>query len=383
MASLSSIAIALGIVLPRVTRGPTLQDDRVASMLFAIGASMLTFTALVFSLLFLVVQWGTTTFTPRLNLFRDDPLVWHAFGAIEQSYSAVGQVIHYTIVATNDGNVTLSGVTVSDPSVSGLSCTPANGSSLAPGGSMTCTATHTIVQADLDAGHYANTACVDDGPGNAAQACANEDVPRVAVCSVVSSISSNFNGTRISAGDYIWFNSVLSVSGLGSQPVTITLTGSTVQSNAFSLSVPNARITFDPTATVATTTFDVPTNTWITIVPTQGTGNVLLSGLAFLVPQGGLAGGLNPVTWAGTLSSDTPGVKISWKWAAAVYNSFSTDYNALQVKPVDTNSLSAYKNSDHAGTPEAYKNFVTGGARGGGGSNFTGSYSGTTKAVCP
>ena len=42
---------------------------------------------------------------------------------------------------------------------------------------MTCTATHTVTQADLDAGHYANTACVDDGAGGAAEACANKDVP--------------------------------------------------------------------------------------------------------------------------------------------------------------------------------------------------------------
>jgi uncharacterized repeat protein (TIGR01451 family) len=33
----------------------------------------------------------------------------------EASYNAVGQVIHYTIVATNDGNVPLAAVTVSDP----------------------------------------------------------------------------------------------------------------------------------------------------------------------------------------------------------------------------------------------------------------------------
>ena len=47
------------------------------------------------------------------------------------------------------------------------------------------------------------------------------------------------------------------------------------------------------------------------------------------------------------------------------------------VKPVDSNSASQYHNSDHAGTPENFKSFVTGGARGGGGSNFTGSYSAT------
>src|SRR5439155_361606 len=39
-------------------------------------------------------------------------------------------------------------------------------------------------------------------------------------------------------------------------------------------------------------------------------------------------------------------------------------------------------NSDHAGTPEAFKPYVIGGARGGGGSNYTGSLSGTV-AVAP
>ena len=99
--------------------------------------------------------------------------------ATETSFNAVGQVMHYTIVATNVGNTTLAAVTVTDPGVSGLTCTPANGSSLAPGASMSCTATHTVTQADIDAGHYANTACVDDGAGGAAQQCATKDVPAV------------------------------------------------------------------------------------------------------------------------------------------------------------------------------------------------------------
>ena len=99
--------------------------------------------------------------------------------ATETSFNAVGQVLHYTIVATNVGNTSLAAVTVTDPGVSGLTCTPANGSALAPGASMTCTATHLVTQADLDAGQYANTACVDDGLGGAAQQCASKDVPAV------------------------------------------------------------------------------------------------------------------------------------------------------------------------------------------------------------
>ena len=52
--------------------------------------------------------------------------------ATETNYDSVGDVIHYTIVATNDGNMTLRDVTVTDPNVGNLSCTPANGSSIWP-----------------------------------------------------------------------------------------------------------------------------------------------------------------------------------------------------------------------------------------------------------
>ncbi len=95
----------------------------------------------------------------------------------ETSYDSVGDVIHYTIEATNDGNTTLAAVTVTDPNASGLSCTPANGSPLTPGQTMACTASHTITQADIDAGSYNNAACVDDGAGGAAQACDDVTTP--------------------------------------------------------------------------------------------------------------------------------------------------------------------------------------------------------------
>ena len=42
--------------------------------------------------------------------------------AAPTSYSQVGQVINYTLVATNDGNVTLTGVRISDPKLGTLSC---------------------------------------------------------------------------------------------------------------------------------------------------------------------------------------------------------------------------------------------------------------------
>ena len=96
--------------------------------------------------------------------------------ATEQSFNAVGDVVDYTIIALNTGDTTLDSVTVTDPLVANLACTPANGSSLEPTESMLCTASHTITQADIDAGSFLNTACVDDGAGGANQACENEEV---------------------------------------------------------------------------------------------------------------------------------------------------------------------------------------------------------------
>ena len=210
----------------------------------------------------------------------------------------------------------------------------------------------------------------------------------VASCSTgITSIQSNFNGTGIAGGNYIWFNSVFKPTPAGAlqgRVVTYFFTNQfidfTANSTPYHLSVPNAIVTFSPFVTTATTVFSTTGNTWVTTVPMTSTalpGNTFLSGLAFPVPLAGLPGGINPVTWSGNLSSDTPGVSAQWQWAAAVNTLFSTTYNNLGVKPVDANYANPYLNSDHAGTPENLKGSVTGGATGGGGSNYTGSYSGT------
>ncbi|MBM3500844.1 MAG: hypothetical protein FJX74_19470, partial [Armatimonadetes bacterium] len=73
------------------------------------------------------------------------------------TYSAVGQVISYSYLVTNSGNVNLNGpFSVSDDRAADETC-PAT-ATLAPGDSITCAATYTITQADLDAGSVTNTA---------------------------------------------------------------------------------------------------------------------------------------------------------------------------------------------------------------------------------
>lgn len=200
------------------------------------------------------------------------------------------------------------------------------------------------------------------------------------VPSTFSSIVSNFNGTAIPAGDTVWFNAALKISGLGNSPVTVEVTNQVISFSAggtdYTVNVPDSDITFAPTTTSAALVFNAGQNAWVASLPSTFSGNAFLGAAELQVPAG-LPGGINPVTWSGNFATDTPGVKINWQWGAAVYSNFSTDYSALNVKPLDSNKLTAYQNSDHAGTPEAFKNFVMGGARGGGGSNWTGSYSAT------
>lgn len=202
-----------------------------------------------------------------------------------------------------------------------------------------------------------------------------------------SSITANFNGTAIAQGDYIWFTGALKVQGLGSGPTSVYISRASISFSAngttYTIAVPSSEITFSSSTKVATTEF-VQLNPlflgmgWETDLQLSGlAGNDLMTAVQFKVPSSGLPGGIKNVTFTATFSSYTPGLTVNWQWAAAVYTSFDTDYNSLGVKPVDDNKASIYQNSDHAGTPENYKTFVIGGATGGGGSNFTGSLSGT------
>ncbi|MBK1442831.1 DUF11 domain-containing protein, partial [Parapedobacter sp. ISTM3] len=72
-----------------------------------------------------------------------------------------GDVITYTFEVTNTGNMTLSGVSVTD-GLAGLSALtyswPGAGGVLLPGQSATATATYAVTQDDIDAGEVSNQA---------------------------------------------------------------------------------------------------------------------------------------------------------------------------------------------------------------------------------
>jgi len=187
----------------------------------------------------------------------------------------------------------------------------------------------------------------------------------------------NFNGTAVPCPDYIWFIAVGKLSTPSLAPITIYTLSQHIQFTAnsvnYDLLVPDGATTFDASASTATTTF-TGANSWSTVVPLGASGNQFFAAVAWPVPcPGGLPGSVNPVAWTATFFASKPGASISWTWSAAAYTSFTTAYNALGVKATDDNHFLPYANSDHAGTPENFKAFVTGGATGGGGSNYTGS----------
>ena len=71
--------LGLGLLLPRITLDTTVASTRVTDALVAVGFGVLGLVTVIFSLLFLVVQWAFTSLSPRLTLFRDDPIVWRTF----------------------------------------------------------------------------------------------------------------------------------------------------------------------------------------------------------------------------------------------------------------------------------------------------------------
>ena len=203
-------------------------------------------------------------------------------------------------------------------------------------------------------------------------------------CVINGSITSTFNSTSIPAGRFIWFSSVIdkgNISGV-TGTVTFNITNSritfTANSQQYILNVPNSRIRFDAAVTNATTEF--VNNVWETAVPRSYNGYVFMGGLNYQV-LANLPGSISNVTWTATISIDKAGIRPTWKWAAAVYTNLGA-YSALGIKPKNGNNQNPYPNNDNAGTPENYKLLVVSGAKGTGGTNYTGTYSSTSTATC-
>lgn len=99
--------------------------------------------------------------------FAQNPALTIDKSASVATYDAVGQVVNYRYLVTNTGNVTIrQPLTINDDVTTDEAC-PAAPVSLAPGDTISCTASYTITQADLDHGFVTNVAlATGKGPNN-------------------------------------------------------------------------------------------------------------------------------------------------------------------------------------------------------------------------
>jgi hypothetical protein len=203
-------------------------------------------------------------------------------------------------------------------------------------------------------------------------------------CTMNGAITSSFTNATIPAGRYIWFNSVMDrgsftgISGTVNFYITNSKITFTSNNQQYVLNVPDAEVVFDAGLLTASTGF--VNNAWVTNVPRGYTSFVFMTGLAYQVPSN-LPGGISNIQWTADIGVNKTGVAISWKWAAAVYTSF-TGHAGLDIKPIGGLLQNPYLNTDKAGTPENFKGSLVSGGKGNGGVNYTGNYSSTGNISC-
>src|ERR1700691_5875148 len=71
--------LVAGIFVPKITVVPLVSSGKIVDLLFSAGVTVISLVTVIYSLLFVVVQWVSGAFSMRLALFRDDPIVWRAF----------------------------------------------------------------------------------------------------------------------------------------------------------------------------------------------------------------------------------------------------------------------------------------------------------------
>jgi hypothetical protein len=162
----------------------------------------------------------------------------------------------------------------------------------------------------------------------------------------------------------------------------VQFTGVSFVLNGTSYPMPDGVVNFDPNApSTSTTTFSgtpgTPSALWTTTInPNFISDENFFVGAA--IPVGPAIAGGGQATIRFTTKTDDAGLSFSWQWSAAVYTYWPSDWNQAMIQPYHGNGL-------HADTPDntqVQKSLIQG-PRGGGGSNFTGSWSATGHGACP
>ncbi|MEI2784388.1 MAG: DUF11 domain-containing protein [Candidatus Nanopelagicales bacterium] len=132
-----------------------------------------------------------------------------------QTYTQVGQVINYTLVATNTGNVTLRDVVVTDPKLANLTCNPAIPAVLRPAEKTTCTGLYTITQADVESGRVTNIARATGQPPGNKPPVTDEDTAVVTGPDADLGITKSHTPASVRVGEEVTFTLTVTNNGPG------------------------------------------------------------------------------------------------------------------------------------------------------------------------
>lgn len=153
----------------------------------------------------------------------------------------------------------------------------------------------------------------------------------------------------------------------------ISLTGVTSTPMVSNVPIPDGKIVADNTVSQPVTSYDMISNTWITRVPPGfSSSDIFISGAIINSSTGFSVSAGKSSTITGHFFSNKSSFKQSWFYGLATYRpefSYSSIGSAGQVSSVG--------GGVQAGTPIPEKPNLVAGGSGGGGSNFTGSYSST------
>jgi hypothetical protein len=196
-----------------------------------------------------------------------------------------------------------------------------------------------------------------------------------------SGLTTNWN--KVSAGNILWMTSNFNLSSAATNGQQIFFQGSVVafpfNGTTQQVSMPNAQITFSSSVTSGTTHYDSATNTWMTTVPLNTTGQIFLTGFGWQIPSPGIPSNIsgNQVVMSGTFYSSSPTFSVNWQWQTAAYLASGSNLGDFTQNP-DNLGVQVIAGSYQAGTPvnNLSPQPVSGGS-GGGSSNYTGGHSGT------
>jgi Chitobiase/beta-hexosaminidase C-terminal domain len=187
----------------------------------------------------------------------------------------------------------------------------------------------------------------------------------------------SWNGFTAPAGSVVWINAHLDASNVPTNTITtVDFTGVSLVVNTTTYALPNGQVVFNPAVSTPTTVVNAD-GSWTTTVNPTFNNDIFFDGQAIPVDSNLENGGHGNTgsTLSFSTNSNDSALKFQWQWGAAVYTSWPGNA-AANIEPVHA--------AQQAGAPlntAVEKNLIQG-PRGGGGSNFTGSWSGTGQGTC-